>query len=116
MIKEWSFYYDKSFYECKNSYHLFSKERSFGQVLDLAMDDKYIYVLYLDQLLSDYDFKDPHKSMANKILIFDYKGLPIAKLLLDKRIYRIALCTKLHKIIGLGNMPEPTLVSFDNIP
>ncbi|EKA79046.1 hypothetical protein M084_4191 [Bacteroides fragilis str. 3988 T1] len=54
--------------------------------------------------------------MANKILIFDYKGLPIAKLLLDKRIYRIALCTKLHKIIGLGNMPEPTLVSFDNIP
>lgn len=116
MIKDWSFYFDKSFYECKNSDLLFSKERSFGQVLDLAMDDKYIYVLYLDQLLSDYDFKDPHKSMANKILIFDYKGLPIAKLLLDKRIYRIALCTKLHKIIGLGNMPEPTLVSFDNIP
>lgn len=57
MIKDWSFYFDKSFYECKNSDLLFSKERSFGQVLDLAMDDKYIYVLYLDQLLSDYDLK-----------------------------------------------------------
>ena len=43
MIKDWSFYFDKSFYECKNSDLLFSKERSFGQVLDLAMDDKYIY-------------------------------------------------------------------------
>lgn len=44
---------------------------------------------------------------------FNYSGVPIAKLILDKRIYQMALCTKLHKIIGLGNLPEPAFVSFD---
>ncbi|WP_294627620.1 BF3164 family lipoprotein [uncultured Bacteroides sp.] len=115
MLKDWSFYFDQSFYKCKNKDLLFSKERSFGQVLDLAMDSKYIYVLYLDQLLSEYDFKDTNKSMANKILIFNYDGKPVAKMNLDKRIYRIALYPKMNKIIGLGNMPEPTLILLDNI-
>ncbi len=52
MVKDWNFYFDRSFYECKDYNLLFSKARSFGQVLDLAMDDQYIYILYLDQLLS----------------------------------------------------------------
>ena len=51
--------------------------------------------------------------MANKVLVFNYSGVPIAKLILDKRIYQMALCTKLYKIIGLGNLPEPAFVSFD---
>lgn len=113
MVKGWNFYFDRSFYECKDYNLLFSKARSFGQVLDLAMDDQYIYILYLDQLLSEYDYNDPQKSMANKVLVFNYSGVPIAKLILDKRIYQMALCTKLHKIIGLGNLPEPAFVSFD---
>lgn len=113
MVKDWSFYFDRSFYECKDQVLLFSKTRSFGQVLDLDMDDRYIYVLYLDQLLSEYDYQIPQKSMANKVLVFDYAGLPVAKLVLDKRIYQMALCPRLHKIIGLGNLPEPSLVSFD---
>ena len=113
MVKDWNFYFVRSFYECKDYNLLFSKARSFGQVLDLAMDDQYIYILYLDQLLSEYDYNDPQKSMANKVLVFNYSGVPIAKLILDKRIYQMALCTKLHKIIGLGNLPEPAFVSFD---
>ena len=44
------------------------------------MDDKYIYVLYLDQLLSDYDFKDPHKSMANKSLCCHVNDLQLTYL------------------------------------
>ena len=115
MVKDWDLYFDESFYECKNGNLLFSKENSFGQVLDLAMDDRYIYILYLDQLLSEYDYNDSQKSMANRILVFDHDGLPIAKLMLDKRIYRMAICAKLDKMIGLGNMPEPALVSFDLI-
>ena len=58
MVKDWNFYFDRSFYECKDYNLLFSKARSFGQVLDLAMDDQYIYILYLDQLLSEYDYND----------------------------------------------------------
>ena len=113
MVKDWNFYFDRSFYECKDYNLLFSKARSFGQVLDLAMDDQYIYILYLDQLLSEYDYNDPQKSMANKVLVFNYSGVPIAKLILDKRIYQMALCTKLHKIIWLWNLTEPAFVSFD---
>ena len=54
-----------------------------------------------------------NKLTENKVLVFNYSGVPIAKLILDKRIYQMALCTKLHKIIGLGNLPEPAFVSFD---
>ena len=78
MVKDWNFYFDRSFYECKDYNLLFSKARSFGQVLDLAMDDQYIYILYLDQLLSEYDYNDPQKSMANKVLVFNYSGVPLA--------------------------------------
>lgn len=87
MIKDWSSYFDKSLYECKNNDPPFSKERGFGQVLDLATGGRYIYILYLGQLLSDYDFKDPYEPVANKVLVFGYKGLSIVKLLLDRRIY-----------------------------
>ena len=50
MVKDWNFYFDRSFYECKDYNLLFSKARSFGQVLDLAMDDQYIYILSRAQL------------------------------------------------------------------
>ena len=113
MVKDWNFYFDRSFYECKDYNLLFSKARSFGQVLDLAMDDQYIYILYLDQLLSEYDYNDPQKSMANKVLVFNYSGVPIAKLILDKRIYQMALCTKFHKIIWIGILTDTAFVSFD---
>lgn len=78
-------YYDQTYYEIRNGDLLFSK-KTFGQMLNLKMDNKYIYVLYLDLLLSEYDYNQTDKSCANKILIFDYQGNPITKLHLSCRI------------------------------
>ena len=42
MQKQWSFFFDKTFYEVRNGDLLFSKEKSFGQILSLYMDEQYI--------------------------------------------------------------------------
>lgn len=112
MQKQWSIFYDQTYYETRNGDLLFSKEKTFGQMLDLKMDNKYIYVLYLDQLLSEYDYNQTEKSCANKILIFDYQGNPITKLHLSCRIKKMAISSDRTKLFGLAQLPDPTLVEF----
>ena len=113
MKKEWSLYYNKAYYGVKNGDLLFDKEKSFGQVLDLDMDKQYIYLLYLDQLLSEYDYSKTEKSTANKILVFDYEGNAVAILNLDCRLQEVALAKDCRKIYGIAQLPEPTIVEFE---
>ena len=113
MQKQWSFYYVQAYYGVRNGDLLFDKEKSFGRVLDLKMDSQYIYVLYLDQLLSEYDYSETEKSLANKILVFNHQGDAVAKLHLSCRISFMALSSNQEKIFGLAQLPEPTLVEFD---
>ena len=113
MKKKWSLYYNKAYYGVKNGDLLFDKEKSFGQVLDLDMDQQYIYLLYLDQLLSEYDYSKTEKSTANKILVFDYEGNAVAILNLDCRLQKVALAKDCHKIYGIAQLPEPTIVEFE---
>ena len=47
----------KLIYGVKNGDLLYDREKSSGMVLDLDVDKHYVYLLYLDQLLSEYDFK-----------------------------------------------------------
>lgn len=112
MQKQWGFYYDQAYYGVRNGDLLFDKEKSFGQILDLKMDSRYIYVLYLDQLLSEYDHYDTEKSLANKILVFDYEGNTVAKLHLSCRISNMALYGNQTKLFGLAQLPEPTMFSL----
>ena len=113
MRKLWSFYYRKPYYYVRNGDLLFDKEKSFGQVLDLDMDGQYIYLLYLDQLLSEYNYAKTDKSLANKILVFDYEGNPVAILNLDCRLQEMALSKDSRKLYGIAQIPEPTIVEFD---
>lgn len=113
MQKSWSFYYRKPYYYVRNGDLLFDKEKSFGQVLDLDMDGQYIYLLYLDQLLSEYNYTKTEKSLANKVLVFDYEGNAIAVLKLDCRLQEMALSKDSRKLYGISQLPEPTIVEFD---
>ena len=113
MYKQWSFFYDETYYQVRNDDLLYSKEKSFGKMCDLAMDSQYIYVLYLDQLLSEYVYGDPEKSFANKVLVFDHKGNPVAELNLGCRIIQMTLSSDKTKIYGLAQLPEPQIVEFD---
>lgn len=113
MYKQWSFFYDQPHYGVRNEELLFDKEKSFGKVLNLEMDDRYIYVLYLDQLLSEYDYNKIEKSCANKVLVFDHEGNAVAKLHLDCRIYEMTVSGDRTKLFGIAPLPDPALVAFD---
>lgn len=113
MQKQWSFFYNKAYYGVKNGDLLYDREKSSGMVLDLDVDKHYVYLLYLDQLLSEYDFKNPEKSLANKILIFDHEGNAVASLHLDCRLQTMALSKDSRKLYGISLLSEPTIVEFD---
>lgn len=115
MIKKWSLYYATTKYGVKNGDLLFDKEKAIGPLLDLKMDSKYIYVLYMDQLLSEYDFFNSEKSCSNKILVFDYNGNNIASFNLDCRIKEMAVFSKELKLYGITQQPDIFLVEF-NLP
>jgi hypothetical protein len=113
MEKKWSFFYDRPHYGIRNGDLLFNKEKSYGQVINLKMDARFIYLLYLDQLLSEFNINQTEKSMSNLILVFDYEGNAIAKLHLSCRINEMALSNDGKKLYGIAHLPEPTIVDFN---
>lgn len=113
MVKEWSLYYAETAYGVKNGDLLFDKDKAMGPALDLKMDSKYIYVLYMDQLLSEYDYFDSKKSCSNKILVFDYDGNSVACLNLDCRIQEMAVSGEMLKLYGISQDSDMCLVEFD---
>ncbi len=112
MEKKWSFFYDQAYYAVRNGDILYYKDKSYGQVINLKMNDQFIYLLYLDQLLSEYNFNKTEKSMSNVILVFDHDGNAVAKLRLSCRINGMALSNDGKKLYGIAHLPEPTLVEF----
>lgn len=112
MVKKWSLYYAKTRYGVRNGDLLFDKEIAIGPLLDIKMDSKYIYVLYMDQLLSEYDYFDSEKSCSNKILVFDYSGEKVACLTLDCRIQEMAVFSKGRRLYGIAQNPDISLVEF----
>ena len=113
MQKQWSFYYNEAHYAVRNNDLLYDRDKTFGQVNDLDTDGQYVYLLYLDQLLSEYDGTKTEKSLANKILVFDYEGNGVAVLNLDCRLSNMALSKDSRTLYGIANLPEPTIVEFD---
>ena len=57
--------------------------------------------------------RNPEKSLANKILIFDHEGNAVASLHLDCRLQTMALSKDSRKLYGISLLPEPTIVEFD---
>lgn len=112
MEKVWSLYYAETEYGIKNADILFDKDKAKGPLLDLKMDSEYIYVLYMDQLLSDYDYHSIEKSTSNKILVFDYEGNNVACFNLDCRIQEMAVLPQGKKMYGLTQEPDFSLVEF----
>lgn len=113
MAKKWSFYYAEAGYGVRNGDLLFDKDKSVGPMLDVKMDARYIYVLYMDQLYSEYDAYDAEKSCSNKILVFNHEGGMAATLYLDCRIKEMAVCSENLKLYGIAQQPDMSLVTFD---
>lgn len=113
MEKKWSFYYATTRYGVRNDDLLFDKETAIGPMLDVKMDARYIYLLYMDRLYSEYDSFDSEKSCSDKVVVFDYEGNRVAALHLDIRIKELAVCSKILKLYGIAQHPDMSLVTFD---
>ena len=113
MIKAWSRFYRKPYYAISNGDLKYNKEYSTGPLLDMKVDSNYIYLLYMDQLLSEYDYNTTDKSCSNKIYVFNHKGDDVAILNLDCRLSQIAIDSKRKKIYGIAENPEISLVEFE---
>lgn len=113
MVKKWSLYYAETAYGERNGDLLFDKDKATGPALDIKMDEKYIYVLYMHQLLSEYDYFDSQKSCSDKVLVFDYTGSLVTNLNLDCRIQEMAVWAKGLKLFGISQDPDISLVTFD---
>lgn len=113
MQKQWSFYFREPFYGVRNGDILFDKEKTRGQVLDLQLDDQYIYLLYSNKLLSENDKLDISSYAGNLVLVFDYNGKGVAELNLSCWMRNIALSVDRTKLYGIAQLPEPTIVEFD---
>jgi hypothetical protein len=113
MVKKWSLFYAKTAYGVKNGDLLFDKDKATGPALDIEMDERYIYVLYMNQLLSEYDYFDSKKSCSDQVLVFDYTGSIVARLNLNCRIQEMAVWAKGLKLFGVSQDPDNSLVTFE---
>lgn len=113
MVKDWNLFYRKPHYGVSNGDLKFSKENSTGPLLDIRVDSDNVYLLYLDQLLSEYDYTRTDKSLSDKIFVFNHKGEKKAILHLDCRLSQIAIDSKRKKIYGISENPDISLVEFD---
>lgn len=112
MKKNWDlFYYETNFSVSKGDL-LFDREKALGPLLDLKMDSKYIYVCYMDQPLSEYDYNQTDKSCADKILVFNHEGQKIAIVDLDCRINAMAIDRNKGFIWAIAQNPDMSLVKF----
>ena len=112
MVKDWEIFYKTPYYGISDGDIKYIKEKSTGPMKDMKVDDKYIYILYLDQLLSEYDYANTEKSCANKIFVFSHEGEKVACLNLNCRLSNMAIDSKKGKIYGIAEIPDVSLVEF----
>jgi peroxiredoxin len=113
MKKKWEKFYRTPHYAVSNDAVRYDKERATGPLFSMCADDRYIYLLYMDGLLSSYDYNDISKSSSDKILVLDHSGEYVAALHCDCRLKKIAVDGKRRKLYGVALMPQCALVEFD---
>ena len=113
MKKMWDVFYRTPHYTVSNDAIRYDKGKATGPLKSLCADERYVYLLYVDELLSRYDSNDIAKSCSNKILVFSHSGEYAATLQLDCYLKKIAVDGRRGKLYGIARMPHHTLVEFD---
>ena len=113
MDLEWEIFYKKPHYGVENGEVKFVKEQSTGPLNDMRAGSRYIYLLYMDQLLYENDYYQTEKSCSNKIFVFNHQGEKVACLELDNRLSKMAIDEKRRKIYGVAHVPDVGLIEYD---
>ena len=82
--------------------------------IDIDVDENYIYTLYTDKKIANYDGKDNTYSSKN-ILVFDWEGNPVHKYTLDNEAYNITVNEKLNTLYAGTKMEDGgwTIEAYD---
>ncbi|MBR4846488.1 MAG: TlpA family protein disulfide reductase, partial [Bacteroidaceae bacterium] len=112
MQKQWECFYRTPHYKISNDAIRYDKEKATGPLKSLSADEHYVYLLYVDTLMSRYNANDITKSCSNKVLVFDHSGEYVSTLHLNCYLKKIAV-GKNGKLYGIARMPEHVLVEFD---
>ena len=112
MQKQWECFYRTPHYKISNDAIRYDKEKATGPLKSLAADEHYVYLLYVDTLMSRYDVNDITKSCSDKVLVFDHSGEYVSTLHLNCHLKKIAV-GKNGKLYGIARMPQHVLVEFD---
>lgn len=113
MDLDWEIFYKEPHYGVVRGEVRYDREKSTGPLNDMRADSRYVYLLYMDQLLSENDYYKTEKSCSNKIFVFNYQGEEIARLELDNRLSKIAIDENRRKIYGIAHIPDVGLIEYD---
>ncbi|MCL2561034.1 MAG: TolB-like 6-bladed beta-propeller domain-containing protein [Rikenellaceae bacterium] len=105
-VQKWANYYNKPVYKVQNEGILFSKDETFGLTRGLSLGRNYIYLVFLDILMSEEDIRTAELSKGNIVFVFDYEGNRIALLNLDRRVNQIAVSSDERTLYGVTDTPD----------
>jgi hypothetical protein len=90
------------FISINNNIPAFSVKSKLG-FMSLTCNDNYIYALYSDNYFYDFTKKGEDALMCNKILVYDWEGMPIKILQTDKNIRSISCNEKYNRVFCVGH-------------
>ena len=111
--KQWEDTFYDSFYRVTNGLIGFDDSRTIGQVLDVALGDEYVYILFLEVSLADYSVGRTDTYATDIVLVYDRQGNRIARLNLDHLIYNFCVTDDEKTLYGMAPTPEDRIVEFD---
>lgn len=111
--QKWSQYFQEPVYGVRGEQILFDKARTFGLTKGLTLGERYIYLIFLDVLLSEEDYQATERFYGNIVFVFDYEGNRVAELNLDHRIAEIGVSSDERKLYAIAVMPDYRFVEYD---
>ncbi len=111
--KKWEAWYGEPYYQVVDGDILYSRTKTVGKTNHAYLGNKYVYILYLDIPIGEYDISRPETGFANTVLVYDHDGRKVARLNLDHRMYCFCVDQEENKLYGLTTTPEDRIVSFD---
>lgn len=116
-VQKWAKYYMQPVYTAENGGILFDKDKTFGSSKGLFVSENYVYVLFLDVLMSEQSEKKAELSRGKMVLVFDHEGNNVARIDLDYRLFSSSIAVssdekKLYAITSDYHFIEYDLPEF----
>ncbi|MCL2560957.1 MAG: TolB-like 6-bladed beta-propeller domain-containing protein [Rikenellaceae bacterium] len=100
-VQKWAKYFLKPVYTVQDKKLILDGSKMFGETQNLSLGEDYIYLIFLDLIWDEIDFKISEQSNGNIVFVFDYAGNRVARLDLDRRVSQIAVSSDERTLYGI---------------